>query len=218
MSTIVCVKVIANKVQDIFDKVRSNIDFICPLLLRLYIVPVFWVASNNKWNPFAENGTLNPIEGLKHTSAFFSNSLGMPLPELMAFLAWGAEYFGAILLLFGLATRWISIPLMFTMIVAATTAHWNNGWQAVHDLASPYASSNAGVAIERLSRAKDILREHGNYNWLTEHGSLVVSNNGIEWATTYFIILLVLLFVGGGKFISADYWIAKKFRSSFNGN
>ncbi len=203
---------ICNKAQDIFDKIRSNIDFIGPLLLRIYIVPVFWAASNNKWNPFAPNGTLNPIAGLKHTSEWFGSSLGMPLPELMAFMAWGAEYFGAILLALGLATRWISIPLMFTMIVAAVTVHWKNCWQAVHDLSSPYASANVGEAIERLSRAKDILREHGNYDWLTEHGSFVVSNHGIEWSATYFIILLALFVTGGGKFVSADYWLAKKFR------
>jgi putative oxidoreductase len=209
MSMIIC---IANKAQDIFDKVRSYVDFIGPLLLRIYIVPVFWVASTNKWNPFAENGTFNPIEGLKHTADWFGGSLGMPFPELMAIMAWSTEFFGAILLALGLATRWISIPLMFTMIVAVVTVHLGHGWQAVHDSSSPYASANAGEAIERLSRAKDILREHGNYDRLTEHGNFIVSNNGIEWAATYFIILLALFVTGGGKIISVDYWLAKKFR------
>lgn len=204
---------IAHKAQDIFDKIHSQLDFIGPLLLRIYIVPVFWVASNNKWNPFAENGTFNPVEGLKHTSEWFSDSLGMPFPELMAFMAWGTEFFGAILLALGLATRWISIPLMFTMIVAVVTVHLKYGWQAVHDLSSPYASTNAGDAMERLDRAKDILKEHGNYNWLTEHGNFVVSNSGIEWAATYFIILLALFVTGGGRFVSVDYWLAKKFRN-----
>lgn len=201
-----------NWAQDLLEKILEAVGFIGPLLLRIYIVPVFWVASNNKWNPFAENGTLNPIEGLKHTSAWFGNSLGMPLPDLMAFMAWGTEYFGAILLALGLGTRWISIPLMCTMIVAAVTVHWQHGWQAVHDLSSPHAASNAGDAIDRLSRAKDILREHGHYDWLTEHGNFVVSNSGIEWAATYFIILLALLIIGGGKYASLDFWIAKKFR------
>lgn len=210
MPMIIC---ITNKAQDIFDKVRSYVDFIGPLLLRIYIIPVFWVASTNKWNPFAENGTFNPIEGLKNTADWFGGSLGMPFPELMAIMAWSTEFFGTILLALGLATRWISIPLMFTMIVAIVTVHLGHGWQAVHDLSSPYASANAGEAIERLSRAKDILREHGNYDWLTEHGNFIVSNNGIEWAATYFIILLALFVTGGGKFVSVDYWLAKKFRS-----
>jgi len=198
---------IANKAQDIFDKIRSNIDFIGPLLLRIYIVPVFWVASNNKWNPFDSESSLDSV------IQWFGSGLGLPFPTLMAYMAWGAEYFGAILLALGLATRWISIPLMCTMIVAAVTVHWQHGWQAVHDLSSPHASANAGEAIERLSRAKDILQEHGHYNWLTEHGNFVVSNSGIEWAATYFIILLALFVTGGGKFVSVDYWLAKKFRA-----
>jgi uncharacterized membrane protein YphA (DoxX/SURF4 family) len=207
MSTAIC---IANKAQDIFDKIRSAVDFIGPLLLRIYMVPVFWVASNNKWNPFDSNSSLDSV------IQWFGNAewgLGLPFPTLMAYMAWGTEYFGAILLALGLATRWISIPLMFTMIVAAVTVHWQNGWQAVHDLSSPYASANAGEAIERLSRAKDILKEHGNYDRLTEYGNLISSNNGIEWAATYFLILLALFVAGGGKFVSVDYWLAKKFRA-----
>ncbi len=207
MSTVIC---IVNRGQELFDKIHSYIDFIGPLLLRIYIVPVFWVASNNKWNPFDSDSSLDSV------IQWFGNTewgLGLPFPTLMAYMAWGSEYFGAILLALGLATRWISIPLMFTMIVAAVTVHWKNGWQAVHDLSSPYASANAGEAVERLSRAKDILKEHGNYDWLTEHGNLIASNNGIEWAATYFIILLALFVTGGGKFISVDYWLAKKYRA-----
>jgi uncharacterized membrane protein YphA (DoxX/SURF4 family) len=206
MSTVIC---IVNKAQELFDKVRSYVDFIGPLLLRIYIVPVFWVASNNKWNPFDSDSSLDSV------IQWFGNTewgLGLPFPTLMAYMAWGTEYFGAILLALGLATRWISIPLMCTMIVAAVTVHWQHGWQAVHDLSSPHASANAGEAIERLSRAKDILKEHGNYEWLTEHGNFIVSNNGIEWAATYFVILLALFVTGGGKFVSVDYWLAKKCR------
>jgi len=127
-------------------------------------------------------------------------------------MAWGAEYFGAICLALGLGVRWVTIPLMITMLVAMTTVHWEHGWQAVHDLKSPYAAENAGEALDRLSRAKGILEENANYNWLTEHGSFIVSNNGIEWAATYFILLLALFFLGGGRIVSLDYWIAKKFR------
>ena len=64
-------------------------------------------------------------------------------------------------------------------------------------------------AAERLARAKDILREHGNYQWLTGRGNLVISNSGIEFSVTYFVMCLVLLFSGGGRFVSADYWIAR---------
>ena len=97
------------------------------------------------------------------------------------------------------------------MIVAATTVNWQHGWQAVHDLMSPWANQNAEGAIERLDKAKELLQEYGNYEWLTEHGNFIVSNNGIEWAASYFIMLLTLFFLGGGKYISIDYWIRKRY-------
>ena len=205
---------ILNRAQDLLNHVRF-IDFTGPVLLRIYLVPVFFFAGSNKWDPFVEGGTLNPVEGLKDIAAWFGNpdwGLGLPAPLLMAIMAWAAEYFGAIALALGLAVRWICMPLMFTMIVAMTTVHWDSGWQAVHDLKSPYASENAEAAIERLNRSKSILKEHGNYGWLTEHGGLVSSNNGIEWAATYFIMLMALFFLGGGRYFSVDYWIARKYR------
>lgn len=200
--------------QELFDKLRNSVDFLGPLLLRLYLVPVFFIAGSNKWNPFAENGTLNPAEGLKDVAQWFGNpdwGLGLPAPLLMAVLAWAAEYVGAICLALGFAVRWVCIPLMFTMFVAATTVHWDNGWQAVHDPRSPHAAETAAQAVERLSKAKSLLEEHGNYDWLTEHGSFVVSNNGIEWAATYFVMLVALMFLGAGRFISVDYWIRRRF-------
>jgi uncharacterized membrane protein YphA (DoxX/SURF4 family) len=54
------------------------------------------------------------------------------------------------------------------------------------------------------------LQEHGNYDWLTEYGNFVVLNNGIEFAATYFVMLLALFFIGGGKYLSIDYWLARK--------
>ncbi|HSG93484.1 MAG TPA: DoxX family protein [Methylotenera sp.] len=192
--------------QSILDKTRA-VDFLAPLLLRAYLVPVFWIAANNKWNP------LDPDSSLQSTINWFANKdwgLGLPFPELMAYLAWGAEYFGAILLLLGLAVRWISLPLMVTMLVAAISVHWKNGWQAIHDPVSAFAAENADEAIERLDRAKSILQEHGNYSWLTEYGSLVSLNNGIEFAATYFVMLLTLFFIGGGRYLSIDYWLARK--------
>ena len=198
----------ASYAQSIFDKIRNGLDFVGPVLLRLYLVPVFWVAANNKWNPLDEDSSLDSV------IEWFGNAewgLGLPFPALNAYMAWGAEYFGAILLALGLATRWICIPLMLTMIVAMATVHISHGWQAVHDLSSPFASADAGEALERLARAKSILKEHENYNWLTEHGNFIVSNNGIEWAATYFVMLAALLFLGGGRYISLDYWIRRRF-------
>jgi hypothetical protein len=76
-----------------------------------------------------------------------------------------------------------------------------------------FATDRTIAAVERLSRAKEILQQYGDYDWLTEQGSFVVLNNGVEFAVTYAIMLLMLFFVGGGRYLSLDYWIAKKFRS-----
>ena len=189
------------KMQELLDATRKA-DFLGPLALRLYLVPVFWVAGMNK------------VNGFENVVAWFGNpdwGLGLPAPALMAGLATGAEVVGAVALLLGLGVRWMSIPLMITMIVAAVTTHWENGWQAVADRSSPFANDRIDGAMERLDRAKDILREHGNYDWLTETGNFVISNSGIEWAATYFVMLLALFFTGAGK-LSLDHLLAERFR------
>ena len=194
------------RLHGLLDKTRA-VDFLAPVLLRAYLAPVFWVAANNKWNPFDSESSL------ENTIAWFANpdwGLGLPFPEVMAYLAWGAEYFGAIALILGLATRWMAVPLMTTMVVAAVTVHWQHGWQAIHDTMSPFASANVDGAVERLDRARSILQEHGHYDWLTETGRFVVLNNGIEFAATYFVMLLALFFMGAGNYLSLDYWIVKK--------
>jgi hypothetical protein len=65
------------------------------------------------------------------------------------------------------------------------------------------------ASADKLAAAKAILQEHGNYNWLTSSGPLVVLNSGIEFAATYFIMLLSLLFTGAGRYFSVDYWLAR---------
>ena len=192
-----------NKLQDMLE-LTFKAGFLAPLLLRLYLAPVFYMAGINKYNSFDE------------TVAWFGNpdwGLGLPMPWLMAFLATATELAGAVLLLLGFATRWISIPLMVTMVVAMFTVHWHNGWLAISTGSGLFATERTMGAIDRLDRAKSILREHGNYSWLTENGSFVVLNNGIEFAATYFIMLLALLYLGAGQYVSVDYWIARKYRN-----
>jgi len=190
---------LATKAQLLLNTTRA-VDFIAPLALRLYLVPIFWMAGTKK------------LANIESTAEWFGNpdwGLGLPFPELMAWMASLTEAGGAILLFFGIAVRWISIPLLVTMIVAAVTVHLQNGWLAIAEGSGFFASERTAGAIERLDVAKDILREHGNYDWLTENGSIVILNNGIEFAATYSIMLLVLFFVGPGK-ASVDYFISKK--------
>lgn len=206
---------LANQVQNLLDK-SKKLDFLALLALRLYLAPVLIIAGLSKYKYFSA------------TAGWFEHGLGLPYPELMTSLAAGAELFGGIALLIGVATRWASIPLMITMLVAAFSAHGANGWFAIApsdpEVSPAYVLEKVGfpgareslensnsVAI-RLEKARSILKKHGNYTWLTEKGNLVILNNGIEFAATYFIMLLVLFFFGAGAYTSVDYWIEKRFR------
>jgi len=208
-----------NFFQDLLDKTRA-LGFLAPLALRLYLVPIFWMGGTMKLSNAgldcfsAENAPCN-FAPKQDIIDWFGNAewgLGLPFPEVMAYLASYTEYFGAILLLIGLAVRWISIPLMVTMVVAAVTVHLPNGWSAISAGSGIFATARSEGAIERLDAAKSILQEHGNYSWLTENGSFVMLNNGVEFAATYLIMLLTLFFIGAGKYSSVDYYIARTWR------
>ena len=183
-------------------ELTRTVDFLGPLLLRLYLVPIFWMAGTKKWGSFDS------------TVDWFGNpdwGLGLPFPLVLAFLATWTEILGAISLLLGLGVRWLAAPLMFTMIIAASTVHMQYGWQSIADPGAPFANERVMESAEKLDRGRDILREHGNYEWLTSSGNFVVLNNGIEFSATYFIMLLALFFTGAGRYASADYWIRRKF-------
>lgn len=184
-----------NATERIYDGALRAImpfDGIAPLLLRLILAPVMMQAGWNK------------LVGFEGTVQWFGNSLGMPLPELMAALAMSAELGGGFLLLIGLGTRIVAIPLMVTMLVAALAVHWVNGWLVLSDSSSWLANDRVMEAAERKAAAIAILREHGDYRWLTGRGSITILNNGIEFAAMYFVMLSSLLFTGGGRFTSVD--------------
>ena len=188
-------------------------DGIPLLLLRVYLAPVMIQAGWNKASSFDS------------IVDWFGNDdygLGLPMPLVMAFLATAAELVGGVLLLLGALTRLVSIPLMVTMIVAMVSVHAKNGWLAIADASSWLAdgtiltNENIIAAPEKLAAAKSLLQEHGHYDWLTSSGNFVVLNNGIEFAATYFIMLLVLFIYGGGRFFSVDYYVNKAMRSKSN--
>lgn len=195
---------LSNKLLDLLDSAR-HINFLGPLALRIYLSPIFILAGWHK------------LQALDNTAYYFGEILGLPAPMLMATLAGLTEFIGGIALLVGFALRLFAIPLMITMVVAASTAHWDNGWHALPEtqLTVPWEwrSDLIEEAQSRKSAAKSLLKAHGNYAWLTETGSITILKNGIEFAATYFIMLLVLFFMGAGKFLSVDYWIAKRYRT-----
>lgn len=190
---------------DIIDRLKT-LNFLGPLALRIYLAPIFILAGWHK------------LQALDDTAYYFGEFLGLPAPMLMATLAGLTELIGGIALLLGLALRLVAIPLMLTMVIAATTAHWENGWHALPEtqLTVPWEWRMDLIeeAQTRKDAAKSLLQRHGNYNWLTETGSITILKNGIEFAATYFIMLLVLFFIGAGRFVSLDYWIARRYRAN----
>ncbi len=173
-----------------------------PLLLRLYLAPVFMQAGYNKFIYFDS------------TVQWFGNAewgLGLIFPELMVYLAGGAELIGGFLLLPGLAIRLVVVPLMVTMVVAIFAVHWENGWLAISDASSWLANDRVIAAVNQKQRVIEILKEHGHYGYLTQNGSITLLNNGIEFAVTYFIMLFSLFFTGAGRFTSIDYFIYRYF-------
>ena len=181
------------RLRDTLAGPLRHLDGLPPLALRLYLAPVLWMAGTQK------------LAAMDSTVEWFGNSewgLGLPWPALLAPLAAWTEALGALLLLLGLATRWVAVPLCLTMVVAGLTVHWENGWAAIADSGDP-------AIAQRLGVARELLVEHGNYAWLSEHGPLVILNNGIEFAATYALMLLVLMATGGGRYTSLDDYLAR---------
>ncbi len=214
-----------NRLYDrVFGLISNHLGGVVSIALRLILGPVLIGAG---WEKISGDN-------------WFSQDL-LPFPfnvipvELSWFLASWTEFIGGICLLLGLATRVWAIPLAVTMLVAAGSVHWDNGWPAVApsnpaQICVPdteaHAQSNVLQryikcynvnertieASKRLSRAKSILREHGNYSYLNGSGSIVKLNNGIEFAMMYFAMLMALLIIGGGRYFSLDYYLALLFK------
>lgn len=99
--------------EDKFNHFKDETLF----FVRIVLAYGFYGPAMMKWS------------NINGVAEWFS-SMGLPLPTLQAYLAASAELLGVILLPLGLFTRWISIPLIITMIVAIKTVHWDNGFEA----------------------------------------------------------------------------------------
>ena len=87
------------------------------LMIRLALAYGFYTPAKMKWSD------INSIID-------WFKSMGMPAPALNAYLAASTEAAGVALLVLGLGTRIIAVPLMIVMLVAIKTVHWGNGFDA----------------------------------------------------------------------------------------
>ncbi len=109
-----------NHMKTLLEKLRtfaSKLDSIALLGIRLVLAYGFYKPAMMKWND------INAIGG-------WFESMGYPFPYLNAYLAGITEVVGVILLVLGLGTRLISIPLIFVMLVAIFTVHIDGGFDA----------------------------------------------------------------------------------------
>ena len=106
-------KTIYNKIVAGMEKLRD-----IPLLFfRIILVIGFYQPAMMK------------ISNLSGVAEWFG-SMNYPLPGVSAFLAMVTEALGLILLVLGLGTRVIVVPLMFIMLIAILTVHISNGFPA----------------------------------------------------------------------------------------
>ena len=71
------------------------------------------------------NHGLPKLQKLLSGNLSFADPLGMG-PEASLYLAVFSEFLCALFLILGLFTRWVTIPLLFTMFVAAFIVHWSD--------------------------------------------------------------------------------------------
>jgi len=164
------------------------LDFLPPLLLRLFLAPLLWVSGVQKVGLFKapDADFLNPITWVDMNaynatvSAFQESAITIPLPELMAWIVPSIEIAGALFLLIGFAVRWVSIPLL--LLVGGS-------------LFASLLGSDLTATLE---------------GFVANHG---FSNPGFASLTmmlTYLIMLLTLFFMGAGRYFSIDWLLFRK--------
>ncbi len=87
-----------------------------------YLADPFLLGIRLYWGwQFFQTGT-GKLSDISAPTAFFKE-LGIPFPEVNAYIAGCTECFGGLLLLLGLFTRITCVPLICVMFVAYGTAH-----------------------------------------------------------------------------------------------
>jgi putative oxidoreductase len=97
------------KLLDSALKILHRLEFLPALITR---VAIGWVFVESGW------GKLHNLEGVQQ----FFTSLGIPFPQYQAPFVAGTELVCGIFLIVGLLTRFASVPLIATMVVALLTA------------------------------------------------------------------------------------------------
>lgn len=153
-------------------KLQSINTWLPQLALRVLLAWEFGEAGWEKWHG---------------TNWFADITFPFPFNLLTPDISWElATYFelaGAIALLLGIATRFVSVSLMVLTVVAIAAVHWPQQWSSLSDLLMGYRI---------IDETGDGL---GNY----------------KLPLMYMVMFLPLLFGGAGK-LSMDSFIQKGYR------
>lgn len=84
------------------------------------------------------------VTGIHNVEKFFG-SIG--LPWWSAYLSAGAEFFGGILIIIGLLTRFFGVALLIDMIVAIAKVHWKHGLVGEGNYQLPMALAALSLAL-----------------------------------------------------------------------
>jgi putative oxidoreductase len=98
-----------NKLESLLISIGTKLQCFLLLAIRLFWGWQFFRTGKGK------------LMHLDRTAGFFE-SLNIPLPKVNAILAGTTEAAGGLLLLLGLGSRIVSVPLMFVMVIAYATA------------------------------------------------------------------------------------------------
>jgi len=90
------------------------------LFARFALAYGFYEPALTKWNNF-------------DTTIEWFSSLGVPFASLATLLTASIEIMGVVLLVLGLFTRLITMPLMIIMLVASITVHLSNGFSVANN-------------------------------------------------------------------------------------
>lgn len=164
-------------------------DFIAPLVIRLFLAPMFWVSGVKHLGLFSSSDFViyNPLtwlntEAFQQSVAALNNTLfsGMGAETLVILLG-TIEIIAAILLVLGLGVRWVALALMFVVVVLGLIAMGDAGF---------------------LNTMQQLVMSHG-YTDMT--------SNLTEVYLLYFILLLALFFMGAGRWFSLDWYVYRNF-------
>lgn len=119
---------IIQKFYQLYLKSAPPLQSITLLFVRITIGWGFFLTGKGK------------LINIERTTNYFA-SLELPAPKFQAIMAGSTEMIGGMLLMIGLATRLISIPLVITMVVAYLTAHREEAFVSLSNFTDqdPYA-------------------------------------------------------------------------------